>query len=210
MLAILRAALLLCLAAASVGAQSLFAGGGTAAPLVGLAAVAPLGGSARSVMLAARPLSEQMLGPRRVLAPPPAGPIPTGDAAWRCLAEAVYFEARGEPVEGQAAVAEVVLNRVAEPRYPDDVCAVVAQGTGRRFACQFSYTCDGIPDRIRDPGAWEVARRVARAVLDGAPRHLDAGTTHYHADYVDPYWARVYPREAVFGRHIFYRRTPDA
>ena len=208
--------LLVLVLAGPAGAQSLFGGGGAARPV--LVAATPLGGGGASILGGgARPLSQQGLVSRRRAAPlaePPVslppGPMPTGDRAWQCLAEAVYFEARGEPLAGQMAVAEVILNRVAEPRYPDTVCAVVHQGTGRRHACQFSYTCDGIADVVRDRGAWATAGRVARAVLDGAPRRLHRGTTHYHADYVDPYWARVYPREAVVGTHIFYRRTPDA
>ena len=194
-------------------AQSLFAGGGRVAPVAGFAPAAALGGGGRSLFEAtARPLSQQGLGPRRVAAPAmrDAMPYPSGDAALRCLTEAVYFEARGEPETGQMAVAEVILNRVDSPRYPDDVCAVVNQGTGRIHACQFSYTCDGIPEIVTEPGAWARAGRVARALLDGAPRRLTGAATHYHANYVDPYWAAVYPRTAVVGTHLFYKRTPDA
>ncbi|WP_371153203.1 cell wall hydrolase [Jannaschia sp. 2305UL9-9] len=134
----------------------------------------------------------------------------SGDSEWRCLAEAIYFEARGEPVEGQVAVAEVILNRVDSERYPGSICRVVNQGTGRRNACQFSYTCDGIPDSVSERGAWSRAGKIARLLIDGAPRDLTADATHYHADYVDPYWAKVYPRTAQVGRHIFYRQTPGA
>jgi spore germination cell wall hydrolase CwlJ-like protein len=137
-------------------------------------------------------------------------PRSTGNAQWRCLTEAIYFEARGEPVKGQAAVAEVILNRVDSPRWPDDVCGVVNQGTGRLHACQFSYTCDGHPEAVTEPRAWERAGKIARLLLDGAPRQLTGEATHYHADYVSPRWARVYPRTAQVGTHIFYRQTPDA
>lgn len=134
----------------------------------------------------------------------------SGPAQWRCLTEAIYFEARGEPTQGQVAVAEVVLNRVDAENYPDNVCDVINQGTGRLHACQFSYTCDGITERVTEPIAWEEAGRIARALLDGAPRRLTNAATHYHADYVDPYWAQVYPQTAQVGRHIFYRQIPGA
>ena len=137
-------------------------------------------------------------------------PRASGNAQWRCLTEAIYFEARGEPVEGQIAVAEVILNRVDSHRYPDSVCKVVNQGTGRLHACQFSYTCDGIAETIDEPAAWALSGKIARLLMDGAPRELTAQATHYHADYVDPYWAKVYPRTAQVGQHIFYRQTPDA
>ncbi|WP_339640506.1 cell wall hydrolase [Jannaschia helgolandensis] len=137
-------------------------------------------------------------------------PPATGDAQWRCLTEAIYFEARGEPLDGQVAVAEVVLNRVDSKRYPDTVCDVVNQGTGKLNACQFSYTCDGIPERVTEPKAWDKAGRVARRLIDGAPRLLTRNATLYHADYVDPYWAAAYPRTVKVGRHIFHRQGPDA
>lgn len=137
-------------------------------------------------------------------------PRASGSKQWRCLTEAIYFEARGEPVEGQAAVAEVILNRVDSPRHPDTVCAVVNQGTGRLHACQFSYTCDGQPETVTEPRAWQRAGKIARALLDGADRMLPRGVTHYHADYVDPFWASVYTQVAQVGAHVFYRQVPDA
>lgn len=137
-------------------------------------------------------------------------PRATGNQQWRCLTEAIYFEARGEPIEGQIAVAEVILNRVDSQRYPSSICKVVNQGTGRLHACQFSYTCDGIPETVSEPAAWERAGKIARLLVDGAPRSLTAAATHYHADYVNPHWARVYPRTAQVGRHIFYKQIPGA
>lgn len=131
---------------------------------------------------------------------------PDGDAEWRCLTEALYFEARGEPIEGQYAVAEVILNRVDHARYPNSVCEVVNEGTGRRFACQFTYTCDGRPEEITDQRALHRVGHIARIMLDGAPRDLTGGATHYHADWVDPRWSRIYPRTAEYGVHIFYRQ----
>ena len=140
----------------------------------------------------------------------PSGPVASGGAEWRCLTEAIYFEARGEPITGQMAVAEVILNRVDAANYPETVCDVVYQGTGRLHACQFSYTCDGTPETVTDRNAWEIAGKVARSLIDGAPREITHAATHYHADYVDPYWARVYPQTAQVGRHIFYRQIPGA
>lgn len=134
----------------------------------------------------------------------------SGNAQWRCLTEAIYFEARGEPVAGQVAVAEVILNRVDSPRHPSSICKVVNQGTGRLHACQFSYTCDGIPERVTEQAAWEKAGKIARLLIDGAPRALTADATHYHADYVNPHWAKVYPRTTKVGQHIFYKQIPGA
>lgn len=130
---------------------------------------------------------------------------PAGDEEWRCLAEALYFEARGEPLSGQIAVAEVILNRVDSPAYPDTVCAVVGQTGGG--SCQFSYRCDGLSDAIRDRRSWAEVGQVARAMLDGAPRGLTSGATHYHASSVSPRWASAFPRTASIGAHRFYRET---
>ena len=133
-----------------------------------------------------------------------AQPEPTGGADWQCLTTALYFEARGETLKGQFAVAEVILNRVDSPRYPKSVCGVVNQG-GRR-ACQFSYACDGIKDVMRERGAAERAGRIARIMLDGAPRGLTEGATHFHTRAVRPGWARRFPRTAAIGAHLFYRQ----
>ena len=133
-----------------------------------------------------------------------AQPAPKGDQQFRCLATAVYFEARGESLRGQAAVAEVILNRVETPAYPNSICGVVNQaGKG---GCQFSYVCDGKPDTIGDPRAWDRAARVARAMLDGAPRELTQGATHFHTPAVNPKWARSFTQTARIGSHIFYRQ----
>ncbi|MCU0855073.1 MAG: cell wall hydrolase [Rhodobacteraceae bacterium] len=134
-------------------------------------------------------------------------PRASGGEAWRCLSEALYFEARGEDIDGIFAVAEVILNRVDSPAYPDTVCEVVYQGTGRLFECQFTYSCDGKKEIIRERRAYERVAKVARLMLDGAPRRLTEGATHYHTKSVRPNWARVYPRTAVIGYHVFYRQT---
>lgn len=131
---------------------------------------------------------------------------PSGSAQWQCLTEALYFEARGEPIEGQYAVAEVILNRVDAENYPDTLCGVVTQGTGRQFACQFTYTCDGRSDEMTDEAAMHRLGHIARIMINGAPRDLTAGATHYHADWVNPRWASVYPRTTAIGIHHFYRQ----
>lgn len=126
----------------------------------------------------------------------------------RCLANAIYFEARGEPLLGQMAVAQVVINRVFSGHYPGDVCGVVYQSTRRyhRLRCQFSFTCDGIPDRITEPDAFERATRVARNALDGRFWVDDVGkATHYHARWVHPRWVHEMRRLDRIGVHTFYR-----
>ncbi|MBP1805430.1 cell wall hydrolase [Rubellimicrobium aerolatum] len=131
--------------------------------------------------------------------------VPAGGQDWRCLAQAIYHEARGEPLQGQVAVAEVVLNRRDSGRYPATVCGVVEQGTGERNRCQFSYWCDGRSDAVEDRAAWDRAGRVARAMLDGAPRPLTGGAMFYHARAVSPGWADDFTRTAAIGDHLFYR-----
>lgn len=131
-------------------------------------------------------------------------PAAAGDAEWECLAKALYFEARGESVKGQFAVAEVILNRVQSPRYPSTICAVVHQGG--KGGCQFSFTCDGYADRVREAGAWQRAGKIARLMIDGAPRALTEGATHFHTRAVRPGWARKFPQTAAIGAHLFYRQ----
>lgn len=131
-------------------------------------------------------------------------PEAEGDAEWRCLSEALYFEARGESEKGIFAVAEVILNRVDSARFPATVCGVVEQGTGRRHACQFSYFCDGRPETIREVGAWEHVGKIARLMLDGGARELTGGALFYHTRAVSPYWSRAFDRTAAIGAHLFY------
>lgn len=130
-------------------------------------------------------------------------PAPKGDDQFQCLATALYFEARGEGVEGQVAVAEVILNRVGSPAYPATICGVVNQSAGT--SCQFSYVCDGKSDAIVDRSAYDRAGRIARAMIDGAPRALTSGATHFHTPHVKPDWSRVFTKTATIGDHIFYR-----
>ena len=124
---------------------------------------------------------------------------------WKCLAEALYFEARGEQVEGQFAVAEVILNRVDSPKFPDSICTVVNQGTGRKHACQFSYTCDGKLERVANGAAYEQVVRIARVMIDGGTRRLTEGATYYHTTAVRPSWARRFEHTATIGVHKFYK-----
>ena len=126
-----------------------------------------------------------------------------------CLAQAIYFEARGEPDRGQEAVALVILNRVKSAYYPDTVCKVVYQNAHMRNACQFSFACDGKPDAIKEKGAYEKAESIAAQVFGcengkcESP-NLFMRSTHYHADYVSPRWAKKLQRTGQVGRHIFY------
>jgi spore germination cell wall hydrolase CwlJ-like protein len=134
-----------------------------------------------------------------------AQPVPEGDAEWQCLTEAIYFEARGESLKGQVAVAEVILNRVDSPLYPRTVCGVVKQrGSG---GCQFSYICDGRTDRMREKASADLAGRIARAMLDDAPRLLTDGATHFHTRSVRPGWSKRYAHTTTIGAHIFYRKA---
>jgi spore germination cell wall hydrolase CwlJ-like protein len=124
----------------------------------------------------------------------------------KCLANAIYFEARGEPTRGQIAVAQVVMNRVFSGYYPNNVCGVVYQNAHRHLACQFTFACDGIPDRINEPAAWERATRIARDTLDGKFWLPDVGkATHYHAYWVHPWWVHEMRKIDRIGVHTFYR-----
>jgi len=124
----------------------------------------------------------------------------------RCLAAGIYFEARGEIEKGQAAVAQVILNRVKAPAYPNTICGVVYQNKHWRNRCQFSFACDGVYDRVNDKKSWKTAVRIARDVSKGKI-YLDevADSTHYHATYVNPKWGRSMKVLTRIGVHIFYR-----
>ncbi len=123
-----------------------------------------------------------------------------------CLAAGIYFEARGEPVRGQAAVAQVILNRVKNPTYPNNICGVVYQNKKWRNRCQFSFACDGVRDRVRDTKRWELASYVARETTQGRIWLKEVGSsTHYHATYVRPRWARHMKKVGKIGLHVFYR-----
>jgi spore germination cell wall hydrolase CwlJ-like protein len=128
------------------------------------------------------------------------------DREKRCLAEAVYFEARSEPEAGQAAVAQVVLNRVSSGLYPASVCGVVYQNRHHYKACQFSFACEGKSLRVTENESWATAVRIADEVMAGRTYLTQVGrSTHYHANYVRPRWARSLKKMDVIGHHIFYR-----
>jgi hypothetical protein len=124
----------------------------------------------------------------------------------KCLAEAVYFEARGEAVRGQIAVAQVILNRAFSGKYPDNVCGVVYQNKHRHLACQFTFACDGHPDVIREPDMWDRAQKISQAMLDGRLWLPEVDrSTHYHAYWVRPSWVSEMKRNWKYGVHTFYR-----
>jgi spore germination cell wall hydrolase CwlJ-like protein len=129
----------------------------------------------------------------------------SAEKALGCLTAAVYYEARSETEDGQRAVAQVVLNRVRHPGFPNSVCGVVYEGSARSTGCQFSFTCDGSMARGREPGPWTRARRIAAEALGGyvyAPVGL---ATHYHTTAIRPWWAASMNRAVTIGSHIFYR-----
>ena len=148
-------------------------------------------------------------------------PVTDGDHAWmskplpehvftaaeqKCLAEGIYFEARGEDVKGQAAVAQVILNRVRNPAYPSTICGVVYQNKSWRNRCQFSFACDGTRPRVRSREHYRMAQEIAMAVTAGKVFIPEVGSaTHYHATYVHPRWARTMEKMKKIGLHIFYR-----
>lgn len=130
---------------------------------------------------------------------------PSGEAL--CLTNAVYFEARSEPLDGQLAVAQVVLDRLADPRYPKTICGVVYEhhpGTAA-WACQFSFSCDTIPDVVNDPKSWLIAKAIAYVANERRVSDVTGGkATHYHSIVVAPEWSYNMPRTRGLGRHLFY------
>ncbi|GJE55680.1 hypothetical protein EKPJFOCH_2175 [Methylobacterium thuringiense] len=190
---------------------------------VALSSVTPAPADAVPIEVAAASLALPGFSPRldRDIAPAPDAQAPVEgadhryadliqpdamDREQRCLAEAVYFEARSEPEDGQAAVAQVILNRVKSGLYPANVCGVVYQNRHRYMGCQFSFACEGKSLRITDAGSWESATRIASAVIAGRTYLSEVGgATHYHANYVRPGWSRRLKKMDVIGRHIFYQ-----
>jgi len=133
-------------------------------------------------------------------------PKAKGSSEFQCLTEALYFEARGETVKGQFAVAEVIRNRVKSSRFPNSYCGVINQGTGKKHQCQFSYTCDGYPEVVAEPAAFARVAKVARATIDGKSPDITNGATFYHTTAVRPSWSRKFTNTARFGVHLFYAR----
>lgn len=132
------------------------------------------------------------------------------EAAVMCLALNLYHEARGEPLIGQIAVAEVVLNRVNSPKFPNTVCDVVKQGqysgtTPIRHKCQFSWWCDGKSDKPTNESEWEQAVNIASILLDKPHIDIVEGSMYYHTTSVSPYWANHYEKVVTIDNHIFYR-----
>ncbi len=136
-------------------------------------------------------------------------PLPPGvfsKAEQKCLATGIYFEARGEKLRGQAAVGQVILNRVRNPTYPNTICGVVYQNDNKLNRCQFSFACDGKRDRVTSPANYKVAEEIAMAVTAGKIFIPEvASATHYHATYVAPRWAHTMKMMKKIGLHIFYR-----
>jgi len=127
--------------------------------------------------------------------------------ALRCMTQAIYYEAAREPVRGQEAVAQVVLNRLRHPAYPKSVCGVVYQGAARPTGCQFTFTCDGAMRWAPQAALWRQAQDVAKRALAGFVDKDVGSATHYHAAYVVPYWAPTLVKMTQVGQHIFYRWT---
>ena len=142
---------------------------------------------------------------------PPAAPFRfKGNDAARaqalsCLSSAVYYEAGNQDLDGERAVAQVVLNRVRHPAFPASICNVVYEGSTRPTGCQFTFTCDGSLNRQPDSGGWRRAKEVAEAALSGSVYGPVGWATHYHADYVVPYWSSTMAKSTVVGAHLFYR-----
>ena len=179
----------------------------TASALDAIAGIAP-------TALASTPLpvmaSEQLAYAREIA--PVTGGFATGNVMevsekelW-CLATAVYFEARGETYRGQVAVAQVVVNRVKDHRYPKTICGVVFQNQSQRNSCQFSFACDGIPEYINDAKSWAQAEDIAKRFTSGELYLTEvANATHYHATYVRPAWAPRMEKVTQIGLHVFYK-----
>ena len=161
-------------------------------------------GEAAEAMNEALPISNLAIEAARPFLMP-YDATPAADRALRCLTQAVYYEAGFEPMEGRYAVAQVILNRMRHPAYPNSVCGVVYQGSQRRTGCQFSFTCDGSLHRAPDPKSWAVAREIAAQTLAGKVATAVGMATHYHANYVSPYWAPKLTKINKIGAHIFYR-----
>ncbi|MEA3051278.1 MAG: hypothetical protein QOG72_181 [Sphingomonadales bacterium] len=175
---------------------------------VASAGVAAPARAAADVIARAAPLPPpEAIAPGHAAAPFVVGERSRSDiaASLQCLTAAVYYEARSEGLEGQRAVAQVVLNRVRHPAFPKSVCGVVYQGSQRSTGCQFSFTCDGSLRARREPEAWARARQVAAGALAGSVYGPVGLATHYHASYVHPWWAASMRRAVTVGSHIFYR-----
>ena len=177
----------------------------SAAALDAIAGIAPTSATPMPV------LASEQLAYARATAPVTGGfssgtAMQVSDKELWCLATAIYFEARGESYRGQVAVAQVVLNRVKDYRYPDTICGVVFQNQSRRNSCQFSFACDGIPETINDRTSWAQAEDIAKRFTNGELYLTEvANATHYHATYVRPAWAPRMTKLTQIGLHVFYK-----
>jgi Cell Wall Hydrolase len=127
----------------------------------------------------------------------------------RCMATAIYFEARDEPIKGQIAVAQVIMNRIRSPFYPKTICGVVYQGERNRHGCQFSFTCTGKTNSVKEKPEWAISVKLAKQVIAGEVWVPEVGyATHYHATYVHPEWRHELDKVAQIGGHIFYKMKP--
>ena len=124
---------------------------------------------------------------------------------YRCLSEAVYYEARSEPVSGQMAVAEVVLNRIKSKHYPNTICGVVYEGAERTTGCQFSFTCDGSTMKEPYGSSWKNSQNITRLILSGGIPPVTSGATHYHTVAVQPHWSETLKLIKTIGTHKFYK-----
>lgn len=184
---------------------------GAAAALDAIAGIAPKGNESLGGVTLPESVPEQLAYARANT--PATSDLPTttttaqiSDKEHWCLATAVYFEARGEAYRGQVAVAQVVMNRVKDHRYPDTICGVVFQNQHRRNACQFSFACDGIPETVTERRPWEQAEDIATKVASGELYLTEVGdATHYHATYVRPAWAPRMNKVTQIGLHVFYK-----
>ena len=193
-----------------------------AAAAIASASLTPTGTRQRAVPPAPPPMTVRPLAPAQALRlnaeiPLTGGPNPAaapflfkGSAAAQsqalnCLASAVYYEAGNQVADGERAVAQVVLNRVRHPAFPASVCGVVYEGSTRLTGCQFTFTCDGSLNRRPDADGWRRAIAVATAAMSGSVYAPVGWATHYHADYVVPYWTSTMAKNTVVGAHLFYR-----
>jgi len=132
--------------------------------------------------------------------------MPRTNRELKCLAEAVYFEARGEQLEGQIAVADVIMNRKSSDKFPNTICRVVSEGSHKRNACQFSYNCDGKLELVYDKKSYRRIVKLSAILLNGGFGNITGGATFFHASEVNPSWAKKFKKTKKIGRHIFYRR----
>ncbi len=132
-------------------------------------------------------------------------PKPKVTSEMKCLAEAIYFEARGEAIEGQYAVGEVIINRVLSKDFPNSVCGVISEGASRLNACQFSYNCDGKLETITEKKIYERILKLSKMLLEPSARFLTSGATFYHSKLVSPSWSKKFIKTNEIGNHVFYK-----